>query len=140
MLCVAAVNLTKKDTGIYQGPPRDGTKADCILTLTDENLVGLASGKLNGTEVRTRNMIIQLVIITRKILFIGFIDVLILSTAPRIRRFPLYIIGPVPGCSHSLNFFNLQTITGQHLRHLDSTPRLQLINSLPLEFLAFFST
>jgi len=35
-----------KTSSVYQGPPQSG-KADCTLTLDDENMVQIASGKLN---------------------------------------------------------------------------------------------
>ena len=34
-----------------RGRPGQGVKADCTLTLTDDDLMGLATGKLSGMQV-----------------------------------------------------------------------------------------
>ena len=36
---------------IYKGPPK-GVKADCTVVISDDDLVDLVSGKLNGQTVR----------------------------------------------------------------------------------------
>ena len=47
----AAADLKGGEGSIYRGKPRGG-KADCTLTLADEDLIGLATGKLNPQNVR----------------------------------------------------------------------------------------
>lgn len=37
---------------IYKGPPK-GVKADCTIVISDDDLVDLVSGKLNGQTVST---------------------------------------------------------------------------------------
>lgn len=43
---VATWTVDLKRPSVYQGPPQTG-KADCTLTLADEDMVQIASGKLN---------------------------------------------------------------------------------------------
>lgn len=51
LLLSLAVDLKNGSGSIYQGEPRTGTKAGCTLTISDENFIALASGKLNGQQV-----------------------------------------------------------------------------------------
>lgn len=38
--------------GVYRGPASGDKKADCTLTLSDEDFIGLATGQLNGQQVK----------------------------------------------------------------------------------------
>lgn len=38
--------------GVYRGPAAGDKKADCALTLSDEDFIGLATGQLNGQQVK----------------------------------------------------------------------------------------
>jgi 3-hydroxyacyl-CoA dehydrogenase/3a,7a,12a-trihydroxy-5b-cholest-24-enoyl-CoA hydratase len=37
---------------VYEGEPKNGVKATTTMTLNDEDFVKMASGKLNGQQVR----------------------------------------------------------------------------------------
>jgi hypothetical protein len=41
-----------KSGDIYEGEPKQGTKADCTITLEDGDFVQLSIGKLNAQQVR----------------------------------------------------------------------------------------
>ena len=52
VLNVAAIDLRKGGKGhVYQGPPAKGSTADVELTISDDDLLLLGTGKLNGQKV-----------------------------------------------------------------------------------------
>jgi len=48
-----AADLTKGGKGIYRGPVSGNRKADCTVTVSDDDFVGLATQRLNGQQVRS---------------------------------------------------------------------------------------
>lgn len=52
MSFVLVVNLKKGSSGsVSRGKPGQGMQADCTLTISDDDLMELAVGKLNGAQV-----------------------------------------------------------------------------------------
>lgn len=45
----------KTGGGVYRGGPKQG-KADCTMTIDDEAMMDMASGKLDGQTVRVRTV------------------------------------------------------------------------------------
>ena len=48
--CIAAIDL-KRDMAVYEGACKNG-KVELMLTISDENFVDMATGKLDGQQVR----------------------------------------------------------------------------------------
>ena len=46
-----AVDLKTPPGAVYRGPPKDGVKPGCTLTIFDEDFVSIASGKLSAQKV-----------------------------------------------------------------------------------------
>ena len=46
-----AVDLKTPPGAVYRGPPKDGVKPGCTLTISDEDFVSIASGKLSAQKV-----------------------------------------------------------------------------------------
>ena len=49
-MCFTATDMKNGDGNMYRGKPKSG-KADCTLVISDEDVIDLASGKLNGQTV-----------------------------------------------------------------------------------------
>lgn len=44
--------MSKGGKGVYRGTA-SGNKAECTITVSDDDFVGLATGRLNGQQVRS---------------------------------------------------------------------------------------
>lgn len=51
-ICLTAIDMKSPKAGeVYQGQPRTG-KADCTITIADENFMSLVTGKLAPQQVK----------------------------------------------------------------------------------------
>ena len=50
-LSLKAVDLKTSLGAVHRGPPKDGVKPGCTLTISDEDFVSIASGKLSAQKV-----------------------------------------------------------------------------------------
>jgi len=53
IILFSAVDLKNQPGSIYSGEPK-GIKPGCILTLSDDNFVGLVAGDLNPQQVKVK--------------------------------------------------------------------------------------
>jgi len=49
-ICLPAADMKTGEGAIYEGAPKN-VKADCTIVISDDDMVDLVSGKLNGQQV-----------------------------------------------------------------------------------------